>query len=231
MADVDIKYKGVSIATLNDTGTKTLQTSEKYCEDNIQIDYTKPTIVYYKSNTAPASSLRNNGDIFFKEPTNLSYSVTSKASGASYGFELDSDGYYVSKNNGVANSAAVCVVNFNLPVAATVKFFVINYAESGFDYGILGKIDTALSTSNDVDSTYEWNGKSNNSSSEQTVTYNMTAGQHTIYAKYRKDDSNNSYNDSLKFRVTIEPLGNTAAEIYKKVNNTWTEQTNFFTTV
>ena len=42
MADVEIKYKGASIATLNETGTKTLKTSAKYCESDISVSYTKP---------------------------------------------------------------------------------------------------------------------------------------------------------------------------------------------
>ena len=41
MADVEIKYKGASIATLNETGTKMLKTSGKYCEDDITVSYTK----------------------------------------------------------------------------------------------------------------------------------------------------------------------------------------------
>ena len=44
MADVEIKYKGASIATMNETGTKTLKTSEKYCEDNITVSYTKSAV-------------------------------------------------------------------------------------------------------------------------------------------------------------------------------------------
>lgn len=39
MADVTIKYKGNSIATMDDSGTKTLNTSGKYCEDNFTIEY------------------------------------------------------------------------------------------------------------------------------------------------------------------------------------------------
>ena len=44
MSDIDITYKGASIATMNASGTKTLLTSGKYCEDDIEIDYTKPDV-------------------------------------------------------------------------------------------------------------------------------------------------------------------------------------------
>lgn len=43
MSDLIINYKGQSIATLDDTGTKTLLTQGKYCEGNIEVAYTKPS--------------------------------------------------------------------------------------------------------------------------------------------------------------------------------------------
>ena len=39
---VNIKYKNNSIAELPDTGTKTLKTAGKYCEDDITVEYAKP---------------------------------------------------------------------------------------------------------------------------------------------------------------------------------------------
>lgn len=42
MADVNIKYKGVSIATMDSSGAKKLNTSGKYCEGDIVIEYTDP---------------------------------------------------------------------------------------------------------------------------------------------------------------------------------------------
>ena len=41
MSDITISYKGSSIATMDATGTKTLLTEGKYCEDDITIDYVK----------------------------------------------------------------------------------------------------------------------------------------------------------------------------------------------
>lgn len=41
MPDVNIYYKGESIVSMDASGTKTLQTSGKYCEDNITVQYTK----------------------------------------------------------------------------------------------------------------------------------------------------------------------------------------------
>ena len=42
MPDVTISYKNTNIATLSATGTKTLLTEGKYCEDDIVVSYAKP---------------------------------------------------------------------------------------------------------------------------------------------------------------------------------------------
>ena len=42
MADVTINYKGESIASLSASGTKTLETEGKYCEDDIEVVYVSP---------------------------------------------------------------------------------------------------------------------------------------------------------------------------------------------
>lgn len=42
MADLEVSYKGSSILSTSTSGTKTLLTSGKYCEDNITITYQKP---------------------------------------------------------------------------------------------------------------------------------------------------------------------------------------------
>lgn len=43
MSGVSISYKGAEIASLDDSGTKTLLTQGKYCEDDIEVAYTKPS--------------------------------------------------------------------------------------------------------------------------------------------------------------------------------------------
>ena len=42
MADLTIKYKGQPIAELSESGTKTLKTAGKYCEDDLTVEYAKP---------------------------------------------------------------------------------------------------------------------------------------------------------------------------------------------
>ena len=131
------------------------------------------------------------------------YSV-SNVKGASYNFGLNSKNYYESTNKKKANSASVCRVYFYLPVAATVNFYVINYAQYGSDYGILGKIDTALKTTNAVDSTYMWEGRLSHKTTEQLVTYKIPEGEHFVDVKYLKNASTDSNNDSLQFRINVK---------------------------
>lgn len=168
-----------------------------------------------------------------------------------YGFALNSNDYYESNNKGHSSSAAVCKVNFHLPVSATITFSVINYAEGTYDYGLLSNVDTTLNTNSSADSSnVYWSGQNHNSASVQTVTYsNVTAGDHYIYVKYFKDSYTDSNNDSLQFKVAITlnesftpgtywgyTLSNITADhtivvssaaaqdkLYVKVNGSWVE--------
>lgn len=44
MSGVNIKYKGESIATISDTGSKTIKTQGKYCEGDILVEYEAPPV-------------------------------------------------------------------------------------------------------------------------------------------------------------------------------------------
>ena len=128
-------------------------------------------------------------------------------SGASYGFELNSNNYYESKNKGVDNSYAICRVKLNLSTKARVIFNCINYAESNYDYGLLGNVDTALNTTTNTDSTYEKSFKGSSQSGTQTYTYTSVAmGEHFIDVKYVKDGSQSSGNDSFQFKIEIQEV-------------------------
>lgn len=179
-----------------------------------------------------------------------------------YGFTLNSStGYYTSNNTGVDKSASVCRVDFYVPVAATITFTFINYAEQGYDFGVFGNIDVALnnnyyaagsSGATITDSSYKLacNTSTYNTSSAHTLTYDMSAGNHSIWVKYSKDDASADNNDTLQFKVAItldEPytpgtyygydITNISADhtivvtasaqdkAYFKVNGSWTEVT------
>ena len=131
-----------------------------------------------------------------------SYSVANVTT--TYGFTLNNQGYYESNNQGRASTCALARISFHMPVSGTITFSVINYAESTYDYGLLSNIDEQLNTNASADTSHVyWSGSSHNSSSVQTVTYQMDAGDHTIDAKYFKDSYTDSGNDSFQFKVAI----------------------------
>lgn len=175
------------------------------------------TDVEVRASTVSGITIKDNGvdvtsQFTQRSETAESYSVVNVGS---YGFTLNnSTGYYVSNNKGVSKTAAVCRVDFHVPVAATITFTYINYAEQGYDFGVFGNIDVALSNNyyaagssgaTITDSSYKraCNTSSYNSSSAQTLTYDMSAGDHSIWIKYSKDDASDSNNDTLQFKVAI----------------------------
>lgn len=141
------------------------------------------------------------------------YTIDTKVSGASYGFNLNSStGYYVSTNGGVSKSASVARINMDFESDCLVTIQYINYAEADYDYGMFGNLDTTVATdgltassggSSPSDSISHYKiAKCSNSSSAQTVTYQVPMGEHYIDVKYGKDDASNSNNDSLQWKIT-----------------------------
>lgn len=125
--------------------------------------------------------------------------------GASYGFAMNDNGYYESLNKRIQNSYALCRVNLSLSSAKTVRFNCISNGESSYDFGILSNIDTTLTLSNATDTANVKKSFSGiPSTSVQPVLYDMPAGNHFIYLKYRKDGSGDNGNDPLQFNVEFE---------------------------
>ncbi len=175
------------------------------------------TDVEIRSDTLTGIKITDNGvdvtnQFTQRQETAESYDVVNVGT---YGFTLNSStGYYVSNNKSVSKSAAVCRVDFHVPVAATITFTYINYAEATYDFGVFGNIDVALSNNyyaagssgaTITDSSYRkaCNTSSDNTSSVQTLTYTMATGDHSIWVKYSKDDASDANNDTLQFKVAI----------------------------
>ena len=161
------------------------------------------------SSSDPIKVLKDNVDIsnnLTSTTLTSSITVTTTALGAGYGFAL-SNGYYVSQNKGTAKSAAVARVNIVAVQTTTVTFSVINYAEQGYDFGVLGILDQELQPVYNSDNAGYWNGFSadRNISTVQTVTYTVPMGEHFIDVKFIKDDATNSNNDTLQFQVAMNP--------------------------
>lgn len=175
------------------------------------------TDVEVRASTVSGITVTDNGadvtsQFVQRTETGESYSVVSVGD---YGFTLNgSTGYYVSQNEGISKTAALCRVDFHVPVAATITFTYINYAEQGYDFGVFGNVDVPLSEdyyaagssgATITDSSYKraCNTSTYNTSSTQTLTYSMAAGDHSIWVKYSKDDASDDNYDTLQFKVAI----------------------------
>lgn len=123
-----------------------------------------------------------------------------------YNFTKNAAGFYESQNFGMHNSYALAKVTFNLKTAGDVTFDVINYAESSYDFGIFSNIDATLTTSSSADNSNVYKSFSGLQSPNIThVIYNnVSAGEHFVYVKYKKDGSANAGYDSLQFRLATE---------------------------
>ena len=213
--DPEKTYYSLTISSINATTDPRRGTTRVESGDGqtITITPSDPQVTLILDNGVDVSSQLVSHGSAIQQPT------VNTAPGASYGFNLNSStGYYVSQNAGVNKSAAVCKVSFNLPVRCLVTIQFINYAEQGYDFGVFGNIDVTLTNNyyeagsggaTITDSNYKLacNTSSYNSSSPQTLTYEMPSGEHFIYIKYSKDDASEDNNDTLQFKVLrIEPL-------------------------
>lgn len=195
--------------TINNSTSATVTTSDSNPFEGESVEI--------RSDTISGLTITDNGadvtsQFTQRSETAESYSVVNVGT---YGFDLNSStGYYTSNNRNIDKSAAVCRVDFHVPVAATITFTYINYAEQGYDFGVFGNIDVELSNNyyaagssgaTITDSNYKLacNTSTYNSSSAKTLTYSMSAGDHSIWVKYSKDDASYDNNDTLQFKVAI----------------------------
>lgn len=209
--DPDKTYHSLTISSINATTTPGRGTTrvESGSNQTITIVPSDPQITLVTDNGVDITNqlVAHGGTI--PTPTVVT------APNASYGFAENNSGYYESQNKGESTSAAVCIVNFNLPVRCLVTINYINYAEATYDFGIFGDIDVPLNNNYkpangsmpDSDYKLACNTSAYNTSAVQTLTYEIPAGQHSIYIKFSKDEATNSNNDTLQFKIaSIEAL-------------------------
>lgn len=226
--DPDKTYYPITISSINAITDPVKGTTrvESGTSETITITPSDPQLTLALDNGVDVTSqLVAHGD---DSPT----SALTAVQGASYGFAYcGTTGYYMSQNKGVDKSAAVCKIDFDLPVRCLITIQFINYAEASYDFGVFGNTDTPLSTdyyaagsggATITDSSYKLacNTSTYNTSSPQTITYEIESGQHSIYIKYSKDDATSENNDTLQFKVTsIETLEPTVSYYTYDLNN------------
>lgn len=215
-----VNYYSVTTSSINastDPANGTVRVTEG-SNQSILITPTDPLLTLATDNGVDITSQ------LIRHAVSNTYNITTQVSGASYGFPLNSDtNYYTSNNKAQANSAAVARINFELDTACVVTIQYINYAEATYDYGIFGKLDVALGTTQAVDSNIQYACSTNNDNTNtaRTITYNIPAGSHFIDIKYRKDSATDSNNDTLQWRISnFETTGADATYTYNLTNIT-----------
>lgn len=206
--DPQYNYYPITISSINATTTPGSGTTRV-------VEGSNQTITIYPDDPVVTLILDNGQDVTSQlvshEGENPTYSVE-KVSDATYGFTLNSStGYYVSDNTGVNKSTALSRVTFDLPVRCLVTITYINSAEATYDFGVFSKVDTALSTTYWQSTQYggdtttdagleqiRLNTSAYNSTSPQTLTYEIPSGEHFIDIKFSKDQQSASGNDSLQ---------------------------------
>lgn len=147
----------------------------------------------------------------------LSTDVTiSNPSSSSYTFALTDSGYIESNNKSMNSTYAYAKLTFTL--AQQISHLYVDYVSSGennCDYGTISKIDTSLTQSTSDDSTSNYQGMFKGQASTETKTLDfgaVSAGEHFITIKFKKDGSASSGNDSL--RIMAIRVQNPAVGIY-----------------
>lgn len=172
------------------------------------------SLVITPADSSAEISVKDNGvDVTSKlvdAPSGDQYSVTQK-SGATYGFQQNYDsncreGWWQSTNKAKASSASVATVSFNVAKTTAVTVRCICYAESTYDYFLVGPMDGSLNTNASADSNAVFTTKNNSSTNEQTYTFNnVAAGSHSFDVKYFKDSYTDSNWDSAQFIIEMSP--------------------------
>ena len=171
----------------------------------LSLDYSKSLLIVEALKYAETFTLSVNGEVVSQQDAPEPYEASSNVSaisGVTYGFSYDSTtGYYVSTNTGKHSTFSMCRLNLSVSHTSILTLSCISYGENNYDYGILSKLDTTLSSSSSADSSYHKSFRGASSASAVTVTYGVPAGEHFIYIKYRKDGSGVSGTDTFKFKV------------------------------
>ncbi len=120
--------------------------------------------------------------------------------GSEYGFTPNADGYYESQNQGVDYSYAICQVNIDDNSAGkTLYLDCICYAESYYDYGVIGNINQSLSLSPDEYNSVLHSFRGQQSPEVQSINCGVPSSGDFIQVKYMKDSSVSNNNDSIQF--------------------------------
>lgn len=201
---ITTQYEGTNLSsitpTLTDDGNMTVAFTKS---ERVSYNITEDITINVVEENSGASTEFVLSLFFMDRDYNCEFEVGNPAG---YAFEYSGeDEYYYSSNTGVHGSYALAKVTF---VTSTGKLYVdcTGQGEANYDYGIVSKLDTVLSSSNSVDnaSLLQRNFYGLGTYTE-TVEFDVDdEEEHFIYIKYRKDGSGNVGQDYMKFKIRFE---------------------------
>lgn len=189
--DAPVDISNISVTTEAITFTITAQSTEGQGTITIQTTRADGFVIETTMNARVVAEL-----------TPSSYTVTPLEI-TPYTFALNDAGYYESNNQKKGGSDALCRVDISNLQGKKVVFECINFAESNYDYGRLGKVNQEY-TANAADSLYYANFKGKQMATVQEISYTDAIGDCFIYVSFIKDSSGDNNNDSLQFKIRFE---------------------------
>lgn len=124
MADITISYKGATIAEVSASGTTTLETAGKYCEDDISLAYAKPSGGSYIGGTIAWNQMLN--------------PIKESATGTYGGVTVTKNGDGIITLNGTATANASYGLYSGFPHVEAHKYFIGGYKKIGNNTGFIG---------------------------------------------------------------------------------------------
>jgi hypothetical protein len=154
----------------------------------------------------------DNEELFHEEiKEDQPIAVMVESLGTTYTFIKDSDGYYKPTNTGVNYSFAIARIQISNPEDPTiVKLLWMQSTQYGYDFGLVGQMDVALSQSTSVDTNVLLNAQNQTATTPIELLLEAPTGTHFYDVKYRKDGSGHTGWDMFEFQidanVTVLPI-------------------------
>ena len=132
MPDVTISYKGSQIASMDASGTKTLLTEGKYCEDDIVVQYTRysPTVYNGAHHSVVTVVITFTID-------GITYSADSGMTWTQWCASAYNTDGFVCSNGYVIDSMEMMAVEYNVVYVSSSETIVENRSYGTAPYGLM----------------------------------------------------------------------------------------------
>lgn len=203
LSDLQTSAKGSLVAAVNEINQFGSNLSERLRTALKSKGLSLTTTPIEDASIEEMITLIESDEVLYRKVVNPTWTVED-VPGSSYGFKKNANNdRWISQNKGVNSSTANAIIRFTNPQRQQVVLNYRCYAETGYDYGIISPINTALDlspTASYPTGSYEL---STNGGTFQKL-YLTTAASGYYYIQYRKDNSTNSNEDNLRFEILFE---------------------------